>query len=66
MPTTPPHTHTPSDISLAVPICNSLTFVFTALTSHLLGERVDDPVRVGLGCALVLAGVSLCVTAAPQ
>ena len=45
-----------------MPLCNSLTLVFTALTSHLLGERVDAPLRVALGCCLVLAGVSLCVT----
>lgn len=59
----PPHSHPlHTDISLAVPICNSLNFLFTALTSHHLGERVDDPWRVALGCGLVLAGVSLCVT----
>ena len=54
------HTHMP-DISLAVPLCNSLTFVFTALTSHLLGERVDNPLRAAAGVVLVLLGVSLCV-----
>jgi len=62
---TKPHytyTHTPmTDISLTVPLCNSLTFVFTALTSHLLGERVDNPLRAALGVLLVLLGVSLCV-----
>ncbi|RMX69031.1 hypothetical protein DD238_004722 [Peronospora effusa] len=32
-----------TDISNAVPICNSLTFVFTAITSRLLGEKLQRP-----------------------
>ncbi|KAI9905563.1 hypothetical protein PsorP6_014062 [Peronosclerospora sorghi] len=32
-----------AEISNAVPICNSLTFVFTALTSRLLGEKPKRP-----------------------
>ena len=55
------HVHPTTDISMAGPLCNSLTFVFTALTSHLLGERVDHPTRAALGVLLVLLGVTLCV-----
>ena len=50
-----------TDISLAVPICNALTFVFTALTSYLLGEKVENPLRVMIGCLCVLLGVTICV-----
>lgn len=28
-----------SEVSLAVPICNSLAFAFTAVTAYVLGER---------------------------
>jgi drug/metabolite transporter (DMT)-like permease len=50
-----------SDISLAVPICNSLTFVFTAITSWLLGEKLNDPLKTFAGVFLVLVGVTICV-----
>ena len=29
------------DVSLAVPLTNSLTFVVTTLTGHLLGEKIS-------------------------
>uniref|UniRef100_A0A7S1UNM3 EamA domain-containing protein n=1 Tax=Grammatophora oceanica TaxID=210454 RepID=A0A7S1UNM3_9STRA len=51
-----------SDLTLAVPICNALSLVFSMGTSHLLGERVDKPLRAGLGAAMVMMGVTLCVT----
>ncbi|KAG7388570.1 hypothetical protein PHYPSEUDO_012207 [Phytophthora pseudosyringae] len=35
-----------ADISNAVPICNSLTFVFTAITSRLLGEKPQRPTSI--------------------
>ena len=50
-----------AEISMAVPICSSLTFVFTAATSWALGERVHNPAQTGLGAALVLVGVAICV-----
>jgi hypothetical protein len=58
------HTHPLpcTDISLTVPICNSLTVCFTALTGYLLGERVGRPWRLAAGTLLVLLGVSLCVS----
>lgn len=48
------------DLSMAVPICNSLTFVFTALASRLLGEQQVGPRIIG-GMVCILAGVSVCV-----
>lgn len=33
-----------ADVSNAVPICNSLAFVFTAITSRLLGEQPQRPI----------------------
>ncbi|RKP33359.1 hypothetical protein BJ085DRAFT_24971, partial [Dimargaris cristalligena] len=50
-----------SDLSLAVPITNSLTFVFTALAGYLLGEDIGSK-KTWLGMSLVVAGVALCVT----
>lgn len=50
-----------SDLSLAVPICNGLALVFSALTSHVLGERVDKPIRAIVGISLVVCGVCICV-----
>ena len=50
-----------ADISLASPICNSLTFTFTAITSILVfGERLDSPFHTILGIIFVLFGVTLC------
>lgn len=49
-----------ADISLAVPITNSLTFLITSLVSRLLGEKVHSYwTYVGMLC--VLCGVALCV-----
>mmetsp|Transcript_28402 Transcript_28402/g.37143 ORF Transcript_28402/g.37143 Transcript_28402/m.37143 type:complete len:148 (-) Transcript_28402:122-565(-) len=49
------------DISLAVPICNSMTFVFTAFTSFVLGEKLEYPVKCLAGVLLVIFGTVLCV-----
>jgi uncharacterized membrane protein len=51
-----------SDLTLAVPICNSMTLVFSIVTSFALGERVDKPLRATLGAALVMAGVGICIS----
>ncbi|TDH68290.1 hypothetical protein CCR75_003247 [Bremia lactucae] len=48
------------DISNAVPICNSLTFVFTAITSRLLGEKPQRSVSTYTGVVLILLGVAIC------
>ncbi|CEG37506.1 Uncharacterised protein family UPF0546 [Plasmopara halstedii] len=42
------------DISNAVPISNSLTFVFTAITSRLLGEKPQRPRSTYTGMVLIL------------
>ena len=50
-----------SDISLAVPICNGLALVFSIITSHICGERIENPVITILGSALVVLGVAICL-----
>ncbi|KAF7727440.1 DnaJ (Hsp40), sub C, member 2 [Apophysomyces ossiformis] len=50
-----------SDMSLAVPITNSLTFVFSLLTGLLLGEPLGGK-DAWLGMALVILGVAICLT----
>jgi hypothetical protein len=69
-----------TDISIAVPTCNSLTFVrqrqratsfmsspraclqvFTAVTCHLLGEKVDRPLLMYTGILLILCGITICI-----
>lgn len=49
-----------ADISLAVPITNSLTFLVTSLVSRLMGERVNSNWTYA-GMTLVVGGVALCV-----
>ncbi|KAH0948292.1 hypothetical protein HN011_012282 [Eciton burchellii] len=48
-----------TDISLAVPVSNSLTFVFTAITGWFLGEEKAHR-NTYLGMILVLCGTTLC------
>ena len=48
-------------LSIAVPACNALTFVFTAGVGWMLGERSKRPARVAAGIGLVLAGLTMCV-----
>ncbi|KYM92472.1 Intraflagellar transport protein 20 like protein [Atta colombica] len=48
-----------SDLSLAVPVSNSLTFVFTAITGWFLGEEKVHR-NTYLGMILVLCGTMLC------
>ncbi|KAK3756125.1 hypothetical protein RRG08_033009 [Elysia crispata] len=49
-----------ADLTLAVPITNSMTFIFTALSSHVLGEKQIN-FNTLVGITLVAAGVLLCV-----
>jgi drug/metabolite transporter (DMT)-like permease len=45
-------------VSRASPICNALTFLFTAVTGYLwFGEEVRNPVLLCLGVLAVLIGV---------
>lgn len=50
-----------TEISMAVPICNSLTFVFTAITAHILGEVPVYPFQTYGGMCLVLIGIAICI-----
>ncbi|KAH3767129.1 transmembrane protein 234-like [Pelomyxa schiedti] len=48
-----------SAVSTAVPVVNSLTFIFTAFVSWLLNEQLTKETL--FACILIIAGVSLCV-----
>ncbi|GBC04480.1 hypothetical protein RclHR1_00570036 [Rhizophagus clarus] len=50
-----------ADLSLAVPITNSLTFIFTTLAANLIGEEVRNK-ESWIGMAVVVIGVGLCVS----
>ncbi|KAF2898019.1 hypothetical protein ILUMI_08160 [Ignelater luminosus] len=47
------------DLSLSVPVANSLTFVFTGLCGWLLGEKPASK-HTYLGMVLILIGTCLC------
>ncbi|XP_043110623.1 transmembrane protein 234 [Puntigrus tetrazona] len=49
-----------TDLSLAVPMVNSLTFLFTLLMGKLLGEEFGGK-RAVLGMLLIMCGVTVCV-----
>ncbi|XP_060781204.1 transmembrane protein 234 [Neoarius graeffei] len=49
-----------TDLSVAVPMVNSLSLVFTMFTGKLLGEKLGGKSAV-LGMVLTTAGVTLCV-----
>lgn len=49
-----------ADLSLAVPISNSLTFLVTTVAGYCLGEETTNKLT-WVGAALVCAGVTLCV-----
>lgn len=55
-----------SDISMAVPICNAIALLFSFVTSSLLGEPIEKPLRTALGASLILAGVTICVSSQEQ
>ncbi|XP_022313507.2 transmembrane protein 234 homolog [Crassostrea virginica] len=50
-----------AELSLAVPITNSLTFLFTILSGWCLGDKIRHW-ETYVGMLLVLAGVALCVS----
>ena len=54
-----------ADISLSVPITNSLTFLVTTLVGRLLGERIRS-VWTYIGTILVVCGVAMCVASKLQ
>ncbi|XP_057641056.1 transmembrane protein 234 [Chionomys nivalis] len=50
-----------TDLTLAVPICNSLAMVFTLIVGKILGEDVGGKQAVA-GMVLAITGVMLCIT----
>jgi len=55
-----------ADMTTAVPACNALAMVFSSLTSYLLGERLDKPMRAFAGALLVSLGVIICMVATEE
>jgi hypothetical protein len=51
-----------SDLSLAVPVCNSLALVFSLVTGIFVGEPIQKPFRTFIGASLVLLGTTICVS----
>ncbi|KAK7086363.1 hypothetical protein SK128_015879 [Halocaridina rubra] len=49
-----------ADLSLAVPLSNSLTFLVTTIAGYCLGEETANKLT-WVGASLVCAGVALCV-----
>ncbi|XP_067316700.1 transmembrane protein 234 [Anolis sagrei] len=49
-----------TDLTLAVPLCNSLALVFTLATGKVLGEEIGGT-RAALGMLLTVSGVALCI-----
>ncbi|XP_037603353.1 transmembrane protein 234 isoform X1 [Sebastes umbrosus] len=54
------YTLSTTELSLAVPVANSLTFLCTLLTGKLLGEEFGGKQAVA-GMFLTMAGITLCV-----
>jgi drug/metabolite transporter (DMT)-like permease len=48
------------NISTTVPVCNSLTFIFTGITGWLLGEKFTHPLLFVTGLVMVVSGLSIC------
>ncbi|XP_075294304.1 transmembrane protein 234 isoform X3 [Opisthocomus hoazin] len=49
-----------ADLSLAVPLCNSLALIVTLVTGRILGEDIGGK-RAVAGMLLTVLGVTLCV-----
>ncbi|XP_031234651.1 transmembrane protein 234 isoform X2 [Mastomys coucha] len=49
-----------TDLTLAVPICNSLAIVFTLAVGKVLGEDVGGKAVAGM--VLTITGITLCIT----
>ncbi|XP_028995559.1 transmembrane protein 234 [Betta splendens] len=54
------YTLSTTELSLVVPVANSLTFLCTLLTGKLLGEEIGGKQAVA-GMFLTMAGITLCV-----
>ena len=55
---------TRTELSLAVPVVNSLTFIFTTITGYYLGESLSR--KTVFGASLVTVGAILCVLSSVQ
>ncbi|KAM3829670.1 transmembrane protein 234 isoform 2-T2 [Vipera latastei] len=51
-----------TDLTLAVPLCNSLALVFTVATGKVLGENIGGT-RAALGMLLTVLGIAICIAA---
>ncbi|XP_018422065.1 PREDICTED: transmembrane protein 234 [Nanorana parkeri] len=49
-----------TELSLAVPVCNSLALVFTVVTGWMLGEDIGGKGAV-FGLLITIVGISICV-----
>ncbi|XP_030394942.1 transmembrane protein 234 isoform X2 [Gopherus evgoodei] len=49
-----------TDLSLAVPLCNSLALIVTVVTGKILGEDIGGK-RAVVGMLLTILGVALCI-----
>ncbi|KAJ2901194.1 hypothetical protein IWW38_000159 [Coemansia aciculifera] len=55
------YTLSSADITVAVPITNSLALIFTILAGVILGEKMPSPREItGMSC--IVMGVALCVS----
>lgn len=50
-----------TDLTLAVPICNSLAIVFTLIVGKVFGEDIGGKQAVA-GMVLTVTGITLCIT----
>jgi len=49
-------------VSIASPVCNSLTFLFTAITSYFVfNETVQHPLLLIGGTVFIITGTALCL-----
>ncbi|ORX71469.1 UPF0546 membrane protein C1orf91 [Linderina pennispora] len=55
------YTLSSAEITIAVPITNSLALIFTILAGVLIGEKLPTPKEM-FGMACIVLGVALCVT----
>ncbi|XP_021016770.1 transmembrane protein 234 isoform X2 [Mus caroli] len=49
-----------TDLTLAVPICNSLAIVFTLIVGKVLGEDIGGKAVAGM--VLTITGITVCIT----
>ncbi|XP_054193701.1 transmembrane protein 234 isoform X5 [Pan paniscus] len=54
-----------TDLTLAVPICNSLAIIFTLIVGKALGEDIGGK-RAVAGMVLTVIGISLCITSSVE